>query len=136
MRSLPDKGQKIKDMIDKLKDMISKREKADDLTAKFQKISISQRLKPKQSDTQPEMLDSDDDDDDDDDNDNGSIVASTMDCESKNTTATLPKAEVFNDLSHTENRDSSTSISNQHKKDNWSYDSAVTYAQKPKFEVK
>lgn len=105
-------------MIEKLKDMISKREKADDLTTRFQQISISQHLK--------QQLDSDDDDED------ISISYSKMDIESKDVTSS--KADYSNDLSKTKSVVSSTT--NKQKKDNWSYDSAVTYATKPQFEVK
>ncbi|KXJ28799.1 DNA-directed RNA polymerase II subunit GRINL1A [Exaiptasia diaphana] len=114
LKSLPDKGQKIHDMVKMLKEMIIKRGQTEDLTARFQQISIHQSRDANQ--TQDLTLDSDDDEDTD-----YCTAISNMDNDN------IDSAEKKSQLSASSREDSK-------KPDKWSYESAVTYERKPKFE--
>lgn len=97
--------------------MIAKKGQAEDLTARFQQISIINQSR-EANQGQDVTLDSDDDEDTD-----YCTTISNMDNEN------ITSSEKESQLSASSTKDSK-------KPDKWSYESAVTYERKPKFEVK
>ena len=63
MQSLPDKGKKVSETVERLKKLIAQREKIEDTIAEFERLTVSQLVRR----TQLDALDSDDSDNDDDD---------------------------------------------------------------------
>lgn len=63
MQSLPDKGKKVSEAVERLKKLIAQRGNIEDTIAEFERLTVSQLVQG----TQLDALDSDDSDDNDDD---------------------------------------------------------------------
>lgn len=63
MQSLPDKGRKVSETVERLKKLIAQREKIEDTVVQFERLTVSQLVQR----TQLDALDSDDSDNNDDD---------------------------------------------------------------------
>jgi len=113
--------------VKKLKEMITKRERVDDLSSRFQQISLSQKFQSKEG--QRTELDSDDDDDD---------TSRDINMDDKHVDFVAAISTTIQKSPEQTERATSSAISSVDKKqksDKWAYDSAVSYERQPKFEV-
>ena len=114
-------------LVKKLKEMITKRERVDDLSSRFQQISLSQKFQSKEG--QRTELDSDDDDDD---------TSRDINMDDKHVDFVAAISTTIQKSPEQTERATSSAISSVDKKqksDKWAYDSAVSYERQPKFEV-
>ncbi|XP_031553503.1 DNA-directed RNA polymerase II subunit GRINL1A-like [Actinia tenebrosa] len=120
INSLPDKGDKIHKLVGKLKEQIALREQADDLSNRFNRISLAQSRNA----SQKVELDSDDDEncnDDDKDDDNAMVV-------NEKGALAAPTQDTVEEESSKENTPKKQSSGK------WAYDSAVTHVKPHAFE--
>ena len=120
LQSLPDKGRKVSETVERLKKLIAQREKIEDTIAQFEKLTVSQLVQR----TQLDALDSDDSENNDDDDDKMHTHSCTVDPASneQHKEMTSKERRKMSDA----NKSRNNQFSSQSPGKTWEYESSAT----------